>query len=32
LLSYLLAAGLLGWGLYASLSGRAVRWEHLLER
>jgi len=32
LLSYLLAAGLLGWGLYASLSGRALRWDRLLER
>ncbi len=32
LLSYLLAAGLLGWGLYASLSGRPLRWADLLER
>ena len=31
LLSYLLAAGLLGWGLYAALSGRALRWDRLLE-
>jgi hypothetical protein len=31
-LSYLLAAGLLGWGLYASLSGRPLRWDRLLER
>ena len=31
-LSYLLAAGLLGWGLYASLAGRPLRWEQLLER
>lgn len=32
LASYLLAAGLLGWGLYASLKGRPLRWESLLER
>jgi hypothetical protein len=31
LLSYLLAAGLLGWGLYASLSSHPLRWEHILE-
>jgi len=30
-LSYLLAAGLIGWGLYASLSGRPFRWDRLLE-
>jgi hypothetical protein len=32
LLSYLLAAGLIGWGLYASVSGRPFRLEQLLER
>jgi hypothetical protein len=31
-LSYLLAAGLIGWGLYASVSGRPFRLEQLLER
>jgi serine/threonine-protein kinase len=31
-LSYLLAAGLIGWGLYASVSGRPLRLERLLER
>jgi len=31
-LSYLLAAGLLGWGLYASLSSHPLRWDRLLER
>jgi hypothetical protein len=30
LLSYVLAAGLLAWGLYASLAGRALGWEEQL--